>query len=40
MTNYDYYDELEEQAYADRISRKKKPKKQKKSYKKEEMINY
>jgi hypothetical protein len=39
MANYDYYEELEEQAFADRISRKKKPKKQKKSYKKEEIKN-
>ena len=32
MANYDYYDELEEQAYEDKITPKKKPKKQKKSW--------
>ena len=31
MGKYDHYEELEEQAYNDRIRRKKKPKKQKKN---------
>ena len=39
MVNYDYYEELEEQAYNDSIKKKTKPKKQKKSYKKEEVQN-
>ena len=39
MGKYDHYEELEEQAYNDRIRRKKNPKKQKKSYKKEEIQN-
>ena len=39
MFNYDYYEELEEQAYNDKIKKKTKPKKQKKSYKKEEVQN-
>ena len=39
MGKYDHYEELEEQAYNDRIRRKKKPIKQKKSYKNEEIQN-
>ena len=33
MAKYDYYEDLEEQAYQDSITPKKKPKKQKKSWK-------
>ena len=39
MGKYDYYEELEEQAYNDKIRKKTKPKKQKKSYKKEDIQN-
>ena len=35
MANYDYYDSMKNKLMFVRISRKKKPKKQKKSYKKE-----
>tara|TARA_B100000900_G_scaffold323015_1_gene282541 strand:+ start:459 stop:632 length:174 start_codon:yes stop_codon:yes gene_type:complete len=32
MAKYDYYEDLEEQAYNDKITPKKKPKKQKKDW--------
>ena len=35
MGKYDYYEELEEQAYNDRIKPKKKPKKKKKEWSKQ-----
>ena len=35
MGKYDYYEELEEQAYNDRIKTKKKPKKKKKEWSKQ-----
>ncbi len=36
MGKYDHYEELEEQAYNDKIKPKKKPKKQKKKWKENE----
>jgi hypothetical protein len=36
MGKYDYYEELEEQAYNDRIKPKKKPRKKKKEWSKNE----
>ena len=35
MAKYDYYEDLEEQAYQDSITPKKKPKKQKKNWSEE-----
>jgi len=36
MSKYDYYEELEEQAYNDKVKPKKKPKKKKKEWSKNE----